>query len=300
MYFLVMATRAVIPIPNFALYGETTPGHRLESVHIEDISERSSRNGWFIKPHCHTHLFQLLLVQSGEMAVTLDEVQQKLRGSTLVIVPAGVVHGYRFSPRIKGKVLSIAANMQGMDAENQLRSLLDGLLSKPAVVKIGRKSAFFRQLQQYFDMLGAELSSCQKDQGIALFALVKLLLVLLRRSIGEPLAAASEKRSGLSLVEKLRQQVEIHYKEHWDISDYSENLHVSLSTLNRACRDRLGCTAKQLVQDRLHIEAKRRLIYTRETLDQIADSLGYQDTAYFSRVFKALEGTAPGEFRRRR
>jgi len=298
LYFPVMTASAVHSIPQFALYGEITPSHRLEPVHIEDIHERSSRNGWLIKPHRHTHLFQLLVMQNGEMAVTLDEEHQQLRGRCLVVVPAGVVHGYRFSPDTQGRVLSIAVNLQVMDAENQLPRLLEGILSRPCVFKLERKSAFFRQLQQYLDLLGMELRARQQDQDIVLFALVKLLLVQLRRNIGQPQAASAESRATLSMVEKLKQLAELHYKEHLGIADYSSLLHVSVSTLNRACRAQLGCTAKKLLQDRLHVEARRRLIYTRETLDLIADSLGYQDAAYFSRVFKALEGAAPSEFRR--
>ncbi len=295
---MVMAIRTAVSIPQFALYGEITPSHRLESVHVEDIHERSSRNGWLIKPHCHTHLFQLLVMQSGEMAMTLDDEQQQLRGGWLVVVPPGVVHGYRFSPDIQGKVLSIAVNLQGMDVENQLTRLLDGVLSKPSVVKLDRKSVFFRHLLQHVEQLGLELRARQQDQGIVLLALVKLLLVMVRRNLGQQQTTASESLAVLGLVEKLKQLVELHYKEHWGIGDYALALHVSISTLNRACRDQLGCTAKKLLQDRLHVEARRRLIYTRETLDQIADSLGYQDAAYFSRVFKVLEGETPSEFRK--
>lgn len=293
-----MPHTAASTIPQFALYGETTPSHQLESVHVEDIYERSSRNGWVIKPHRHSHLFQILVMQSGEMTMTLDDEQRTLKGGWLVVVPTGVVHGYRFRPDTQGMVLSIAVDMRHLETGNQLGRLFEGVLARATVLKLDRKSPFFVQLLQHLQLLRQELASPQEHQGIVLFSLVKLLLIALCRAIGHEHAVSDEGRTGLELIDKLRQLVEAHYKEHWDIADYAESLNVSVSTLNRACRDQLGCTAKKLLQDRLHVEAKRRLIYTRETLDRVADSLGYKDTAYFSRVFKSLEGKAPSEFRR--
>ena len=81
--------------------------------------------------------------------------------------------------------------------------------------------------------------------------------------------------------------------------NYARALGVSASTLNRACQEALGSTAKKLIQDRLHIEAKRRLIYTQETLEQISRDLGFKEPGYFSRTFKLMEGAAPNSYRKK-
>lgn len=99
------------------------------------------------------------------------------------------------------------------------------------------------------------------------------------------------------LVDRYRQMVERSYQQHRHIVEYADALNVSLSTLNRACHHYMGMSAKQFLQVRLHIEAKRRLMYTHETLEQIAYVLGYSDPAYFSRAFKMREGIPPGKFR---
>jgi AraC family transcriptional activator of pobA len=84
------------------------------------------------------------------------------------------------------------------------------------------------------------------------------------------------------------------------VREYARELNVSTSTLNRMCRERFGDSAKSVVAARVMSEAKRRLVYTRQPLDQIAYHLGYKDPAYFSRVFKKLENISPGEFRKQR
>jgi AraC family transcriptional activator of pobA len=285
-------------IPHFALYGEAAITHKPEFVHIECISERSERNGWLIKPHRHWHLFQVLFMYSGAADISLDTASSHHRGCCLVTLPPGVVHGFRFQPGTQGVVLSLAIGMLGLDAENQLGSLLEGLLTQPRIVSYRKRSAEYRELFQYLRLVREELDAPRDGQQIALFALVKMVLLSLRRRLQREHQEMVTQSGGAQLASRFRQLLERHYKQHWKIADYAGALHVSVSTLNRACHDVLGSSAKKLIQERLHTEAKRRLVYTRETLDQISYDLGFKDAPYFSRVFKQIEGASPKYFRR--
>jgi AraC family transcriptional regulator, transcriptional activator of pobA len=285
-------------IPQFALYGETALTHKPEFAHIESIPERSERNGWLIKPHRHSHLFQVLFMYNGAAHVRLDTMSSRHAGCWLVTMPPGVVHGFEFEPGTQGVVLSLAIGMLGLDADNQVGKLLDGLLAKPHIVKYRRQSPEYRELFQYLGLVRQELEQSREDQQIALFALVKMVLLSLRRHLRREHQDAVLQSGGVQLVNRFRGLLERHYRQHWKIADYAAELHVSVSTLNRACNAVLACTAKKLIQERLHIEAKRRLMYTRETLDQISYALGFKDAPYFSRVFKQIEGAAPKHFRR--
>jgi AraC family transcriptional activator of pobA len=119
----------------------------------------------------------------------------------------------------------------------------------------------------------------------------------LRRQLLQQKQASHVQSGSVQLVNRFRSLLEQHYKNHWKIDAYADALHVSVSTLSRACQTVLGCSTKKLMRERLHIEAKRRLIYTAETLDQISWDLGFKDASYFSRTFKQLEGTSPKTFR---
>jgi len=292
-------TNSAPTIPLFALYGETAFRHKPEFVHIEDIRARSERNGWVIKPHRHGHLFQVLCIFSGGAEVHLDEQTSSHKGACVIAVPAGVVHGFVFSPGTDGFVLSLSIDQLGLDAENGIGTLLDGALARPRIARFQQRSLVFRELALYLRQIRHELSVPRQDQQVALFSLVKLVLLTLRRRLLLEQAEDTGQPSDMQLTSRFRQLLEQHYKQHWKIGDYAAALHVSASTLNRACHESLGSTAKKLIRDRLLIEAKRRLIYTRETLDQISFDLGYKDSAYFARVFKQAEGMPPMSYRRR-
>lgn len=295
-----MSRHATANIPHFALYGESVFTHKPEFVHIERIRERSERNGWLIKPHRHSHLFQLLFIHSGSAEVQLDSLHERHKGCGLISVPAGTVHGFNFEPGTDGVVLSVAIDMPGLNTDGQLGILLEATLSQPAIIRLSRRTAQYRELLGYIEGVDRELAVPQQDQQVALYSLVKLILVLLRRQLQQERSQEQLQAGNLQLVNRFRILVEQNYKQHWQIGRYADALHVSISTLNRACQEVLGCATKKLIQQRLHVEAQRRLIYTQETLDQISWDLGYKDAPYFSRVFKQLEGKSPKAFRRQK
>jgi AraC family transcriptional activator of pobA len=60
-----------------------------------------------------------------------------------------------------------------------------------------------------------------------------------------------------------------------------------------------GTTAFDLIQQRLALEARRRLVFRAHPVQGIAAELGFKDPAYFSRFFRRHCGMSPAEFRRR-
>ena len=52
-----------------------------------------------------------------------------------------------------------------------------------------------------------------------------------------------------------------------------------------------------MIHQRLLLEAKRQLVYTTQTIQQVSDDLGFSEPAYFSRFFKRFAGVSPRAFR---
>jgi AraC family transcriptional regulator, transcriptional activator of pobA len=69
--------------------------------------------------------------------------------------------------------------------------------------------------------------------------------------------------------------------------------------LNRLCGALTGSTAFEIVQQRLALEARRRLVYVTGSVATIAAELGFKDSAYFCRFFRKHTAESPTVFRRR-
>lgn len=80
-------------------------------------------------------------------------------------------------------------------------------------------------------------------------------------------------------------------------SDYAELLHVSESYLGEAVKKTTGIPVSNWIQYEVILEAKRLLFYSQRTVKDIANTLGYSDHSYFSRVFQKATGMSALAFR---
>jgi len=128
--------------------------------------------------------------------------------------------------------------------------------------------------------------------------LARSVLLLLVRLDADDRSADRSGRHDFELFSRFRSLVEAHYKQQWLVGAYADELHVSASRLNRLCLKLGGQSAFDMTQHRLMLEACRKLTYVPSSVATIAYELGFQDPAYFSRLFKRHIGTTPKEFRR--
>jgi len=84
------------------------------------------------------------------------------------------------------------------------------------------------------------------------------------------------------------------------VANYAASLRISPGHLNALCRQTLSTSASVLIRERITLEARRLLLYSDHTATQIADRLGFDDPAYFTRFFRREVGVTPSRFRMRR
>jgi AraC family transcriptional activator of pobA len=80
-------------------------------------------------------------------------------------------------------------------------------------------------------------------------------------------------------------------------SAYAAKLNVSESYLNESLKKITGLSVSYWILQEVMLEAKRLLYYSQMNVKEIAHALGYEDHAYFSRLFKKAEGATPLAFR---
>lgn len=283
-------------IPQFALYGESSLSQQPSLVHTEDIADRSRDHDWLIKPHRHTRLFQILLLINGSLQVKLEEHNHQLQGNWVVSIPAGCVHGFEFPADTQGIVLSVEASL--LSVQTQQFQALANLLDHPHTVEFAEQDVLFSQFKNYLALIRQELKQPYNGHEAMLSWLIGSLLLTLWRQLQYSHAQVHNNPKSSQTFQQFRQLLEAHYREQWDVQRYAKALHTSISSLNRLCQEKSGNSAKGLIQERVLLEAKRRLIYTQESLERVAESLGFKDPAYFSRFFKNLAGVPPSDYRK--
>jgi AraC family transcriptional regulator, transcriptional activator of pobA len=284
-------------IPSFSLYGEG-PSTQTDGVHIEDIQSRSRKYLWKIGAHRHTLLSQCVLVTGGPVAVTLDEERLALAGPAVMIIPAGTVHSFRFHADTKGHVLSVDL-ARILSTATAHRSPIETLFSVPRAVDLRGDPMLAERLAAMLDRLAQEFRQPESWAAPVGAWLACSVLWILAQGAGMRGAAGMPSDKDAETLRRFRRLIELQYLKHWPVGRYARHLALSETGLNRLCRRLAGATAFHLIQQRLALEARRRLVHAPSSVGGIADELGFKDPAYFSRFFRRHCGTAPAEFRLR-
>ncbi|KAA8713450.1 helix-turn-helix domain-containing protein [Pseudomonas cannabina] len=289
-----MARSAITTIPVFKLYGETTAWPTPDLIHCESIPERSKMHEWEIKPHRHGDLVQLLYVQSGKAMLKVEDMAREVETPSLQVVPALSVHTFRFAENIQGHILSLARPLV-----EQLETALDSSAMRTArCYELGADGHYVDTL---FSAIAREYRQPRTGRDLMLHSLINVLAVWLsrrsREHAGEDIHALDRGREHL---QAFMQQLETSFREHWSIEQHAQAIGISAAHLNALCRRLCNQSALQVISQRLVLEARRNLIYTTMTINQVSDSLGFSEPAYFSRFFKRATGQSPREFRQQK
>lgn len=107
----------------------------------------------------------------------------------------------------------------------------------------------------------------------------------------------SQHNSDLEFFRHFTRLVEANYKEKHTVADYADLLMIAPKTLTHKLKRLDLPQPNEVIKSRIILEAKRLLVYTTRSTKEIAYGLGYNDPAYFSRLFLIKTGESPSSFR---
>ena len=135
-------------------------------------------------------------------------------------------------------------------------------------------------------------------QGEMLRSLLKRLLIVSTRLLKDKLPDSSVGQSQMELIRQYNILVEKHFKELHKVKEYAALLHKSPKTLSNLFSRHINKSPLNVINERIILEAKRLLLYSDLSSDEIAVQLGYSDSGHFSKFFKRHTGSSPSTFKK--
>jgi len=282
------------PIPRFFLYGEPPRVVGDHFLHLEALDDRTRPSNWNIRPHTHSNLSHVMHIDQGGGEIRADARVISFRAPCLLLIPAGVVHGFAFETETAGTVLTISeAYLQELiRREGDIRRLF----TMAAQVPVPNDPLFGDLLVR----LSRELAWTAIGHAAAIEALLMTLLIEILRLAHHHAAEGQARRAGgaqAALVARFRELVEARFRTGAGVEAYAAALNVTPKRLRAACLCTASASPLRLIQERVLLEAKRALLYSNMTVSEIAYYLGFDDPAYFSRFFTKAAGQSPRAFR---
>ena len=111
--------------------------------------------------------------------------------------------------------------------------------------------------------------------------------------------AEVKKGVDLDYTMRLKELLDQGYKTQKQVAHYAGKLNITEKRLNQATGKVLGKTPKEIIDDRVNLEARRMLGHTKSSVKEIGFSLGFEEPTNFIKYFKKHNGATPSEFRSR-
>lgn len=154
-----------------------------------------------------------------------------------------------------------------------------------------------RQLNDITVAMENEFTVSDSLQEEMLRILLKRFIIQCTRIARHRLDITREKESGFKIVRQYYNLVDEHYKTKKQVQDYADMLHKSPKTLSNIFSTCKLPSPLRVIHERVEAEAKRLLLYSSKSAKEIADILGFEDQASFSRFFKNMTGQSAVQFR---
>lgn len=235
---------------------------------------------------CHNYV-ELLFLQSGECEVYIEEKIYKLHKNYIIIIPGGSKH--RLLPgSLKCKNLMVAIPLNYMNLS--LATDFSEILYKRAI-KLDLNQVKF--IKSMFEKIKAEYVLKDKySPEILKNLLLEFFVYFLRDLKNDP---GFEKE--ISLVDEITMYLFEHYEEDLNQKSTAQRFYISRSYLSKLFKAKTGRGFNEYL-NKIRIEqAKNSLKTTSLPITEIAFSCGFNDSNYFSKIFKKSEGVSPLNYR---
>ena len=243
----------------------------------------------------HRHDFYVLvLFTNGTGSHKIDFEEFAIKKGSLFLMQPGQIHSWELSSDIEGYIVFYSQEIYNLHfGMKKIESYLF-FQSSNTNPELHLKEEEMEGIIPYFELMIAENKSdkiLKKDKILNLLDCIHIEILRIYNFTNQ-----HKIHSYNTKLMEFETLLEHYYKTEKSPSFYANKMAISLKHLNRISKTIVNKTITQLIAKRIVLESQRLLAEKQKTIAQIADELGYEDYAYFSKLFKKHLGMTPKYF----
>lgn len=269
---------------------------QIEVVPLEQLTAASSP--YLVVPH-RTEFYHVFLFEDCHPTHTVDFNAIGIRPFSLLFIDKERVHQFDRLLKYTGCVLVFTDSFfctTDSDARFLRSSILFNGINDNGVLQPGK--AVFDNCMSICSQISSELQQeTDAGQPFILKNYLHNFLLLAEREKRKQGFSGSSKGPDLEYAVLFKDLLDQHFTDKKQVSFYAGKLHVSEKRLGQATAKISGRTPKELISDRILLEAKRLLVHGSQSVKEIGFALGFEEPTNFIKFFRKLAGQTPALFR---
>lgn len=249
-------------------------------------------------PHRHDY-FVIIFVETASGSHHIDFKKYPLTPNTLYFVSPEQVHYMDLEASPKGKVLLFTVDfLQQFSISPEVLFDMEVFFNCDEAPPVPVPSEQIARIQLLFDQMQQEYEEKAMNWLPAIGASLKMLLLFTQR-IKASFSTNNKKLNSRKseIIRQFKKDLERQYKKLHKVNDYASLQNLSSIYLNEVIKGETGISAKDYIQNRIVLEAKRLAQYSDFSMKEIAFQIGFEDPAHFSKVFKKCQGVTFSAFK---
>jgi AraC-like DNA-binding protein len=240
-------------------------------------------------PHKHNNYFEIIYLSKGGGHHFIDSRKFEVKPPVIYFVRKEQVHYWELDKEPEGYVVIIKKPFIAKSLDNELKSLITKVSSQNSLSIKDNKT-----IHTLFEILVNENNEDDNNSFHIVEGLLKALLAKVIE-VAKPVINNKEIKSDLyqSFIQLLNTATVVKHS----VQHYAEKLNTSPQNLNAACRKAINQSATEVLAGFIISEAKRLLLYTSNTISEIAFKLEFIDASHFIKYFKRATNQTPQGFR---
>lgn len=277
---------------------------------MEEIWEESE--GEADEPHRH-NFYTIIWVKEGTGLHNIDFIGHEIKPGRVFFLSPGQVHQVISYSEPLGIVLMFTGDFLckhniNHDFMRALSLFEPGGSSIPLDIPQGKDKLVYeaaRQIISLFNINETEYSevveqsaNCERFRNEAVASWLKIFLIECHKFLPADKNTNTQfTQTGKRVLEDFKDLLEENFSKWHQVSQYSLALNITADYLNNVVKEAAGKNAKEMIQMRIVLEAKRLGVNTDLSSKEIAFSLGFKDPAHFSKFYKSSTGENFTDFR---
>ncbi|TSB47042.1 AraC family transcriptional regulator [Alkalicoccobacillus porphyridii] len=250
----------------------------------------------------HSHEWcELIYIHSGKGTFFIDQTFLELEEGDLIFIPPNIIHKsiLEAEQTLTSSVLFFSTTMPSLTTAN--RMILFQAITQAKEARIYRYKLTTGQqkiVRHQFDEIHQEKTAKNTHWEEHVSVQILMLVIKMSRWMERPVTEQESVPTNLEWLKNSLDYMDQHLHEPIRLKSLAKEANVSPVYFSKKFKRTIGMTISDFLAKKRLLRARELLIQTDESIQAIAEQLGYQSMPHFYRSFKKATGITPSLYRK--